>query len=107
MRLNLDFNPNSQPERKEWIFNKREIIILNRKYSCQTFLSQEEADEYIEKYPENEVLSIDSEGINVIPLGYDGIEVEFIPYEFKRYPIEPIDEKFIANKKRTSYVKRT
>lgn len=94
MKINFDFNPNSLKEndKKDFIFNHREVIIMNRKYKCKTFLSQEDADEYLDLHPNLEILSLDSEGINIIPSDYYGVEVVFTPYEFKRYEIQNIEE---------------
>lgn len=104
MKINFDFNPKSlkeseiEKQESEIIFNNREVVILNRKYKCKTFSSQEDADIYLSKHPNMELLSVDIEGFNIIPLDYYGTEVNFTPYEFKRYEISTINKVEVIKK---------
>lgn len=89
MKINFNIQPQNSIK-DEPVYNNREVVILNRKYKCKCFLSQEDVDDYLIQHPSMEVLSTDEEGINIIPLDYYGVEVVFLPYEFKRYEIEKI-----------------
>lgn len=67
------------------------VDFMNRRYKCLIFFSEDEALKFINSNPKYEILTADSLCVNVIPSDYDGVEIEFIPYEFKKYPIEPIE----------------
>lgn len=73
-------------------YEKRTVDILNRRYNVLSFFSEVEANDFISKNPKYSILSSDEIYFNVSLSDYDGVEINFIPYEFKRYEIEKIPQ---------------
>lgn len=98
MLIILDILPeDSRPESK---YTLRKISSLNRRYSSLSFETLDEANTYIELHSEYEIFNESDGFINLVRRDDEGIEIEFIPYEFKKYIEEPIkDNRYIPKGK--------